>query len=177
MFIQHGKYHTACKYCRKKMYQLQLCRKMFINIYPCPSKKVQLFVKLCKTRPSFMVDFTAPGINPILNPFRMDPDAIFDILPKSGENKAPYFFPNLARNAHIKTSGMKLSDVFFIASDSAGSKRRGHGITDGLLYGSKTLVCQHPDHHKHPAYAQTDSSLRSPDNLPELDSRNQRLTK
>src|SRR4051812_20949847 len=64
----------------------------------------------------------------------MDADAVFNVLPRAGDDKAAHRLPHLARYTHVKTARVKLADTFFITPDTTGGERGGHAVADGLLY-------------------------------------------
>src|SRR5688500_12786460 len=113
---QNGGYQAAGKHCRKEMDQFQFSRKVFINIDPSPAKKMQLFVKLHKTGPAFMIYFCIRDQSDLKTGL-MDPNAILNVLTQPGQDKPTDLFPYLAGQAHIETTRMKLSDVFFVPPD------------------------------------------------------------
>ena len=87
---------------------------------------MDLFIKLQKIGAALMVNLGI-GYQADLKPCRMDADAVFNILARAGNDKAASLFPYLARYTHIKAARVKLADAFFIAPDTAGGKRGGHG--------------------------------------------------
>ncbi|MNL08901.1 hypothetical protein D3C87_1296390 [compost metagenome] len=76
------------------MHQLQFCRKMFINIYPGPAKKMKLFIKLRKTGPPLMVNLCGRDQANLKSLF-VYPDAVLNVFAQAGQYKAANLFPNL----------------------------------------------------------------------------------
>src|SRR5215217_2509937 len=136
---QYSSNKPAGKHSRKEMDQFKLSREMFINIDPCPSKEVQLLIKLHKTRATLVKYLSVRNQSDFKSRF-VNSDAVFNILPKPGQNKAANLFPYRPGNPHVKAPRMKLSDMFLISPYTTCSKRRSHRIADRLLNRGKTIM-------------------------------------
>lgn len=77
------------------MHQFQFCREMFVNIDPCPPKKVELLVKLLKAGSSLVKNLGGRNQADFKAAF-VDTDAVLDVFAQTGEDKASYLFPNFS---------------------------------------------------------------------------------
>lgn len=116
------------------MHQLEFFGKKAGNIDAGPPKKMQLFEKLPERTASFVIHIRLRN-QTAFETCPDDTDAVLNVFAHTGDNKAADPLIHLARQTHVKRTGVEsAAQRLLFAPNAARRKRRSHGVADGLLH-------------------------------------------